>query len=97
MQLLRVWKNTMKKKIGRSKGVTVLLKHGQRLPEQYEISIQNRTFRRCLYRFAGRKHRMNTVMRDMKHWGRIWLESMGITAALALGVSYHSGNKKSGQ
>ena len=28
---------------------------------------------------------MNTVMRDMKHWGRIWLESMGITAALALG------------
>lgn len=28
---------------------------------------------------------MNTVMRDVKHWGRIWLESMGITAALALG------------
>lgn len=28
---------------------------------------------------------MNTVMRDVKHWGRIWLESMGITAVLALG------------
>lgn len=28
---------------------------------------------------------MNTVMRDMKHWGRIWLEGMGITAVLALG------------
>ena len=40
-------------KIGRSKGVTVLLKHGQRLPEQYEISIQKPNLQKVFVSLCG--------------------------------------------
>lgn len=40
-------------KIGRSKGVTVLLKPGQRLPEQYEISIQKPNLQKVFVSLCG--------------------------------------------
>lgn len=40
-------------KIGRSKGVTVLLKHGQKLQEQYEISIQKPNLQKVFVSLCG--------------------------------------------